>query len=143
MNYPKLRVLDTQRQMVDTFKGYNHNLRIGEGEFYEMENMTSDYAPILAPRGKRGKYLSVPCRGIISKDALCFVYENTLEMHGSLGAFSLELPLTDSPKQLISMGAYIIILPDKLYVNTTDTEDWGYIEAKFSSSSTESSGMSS
>ena len=137
MNYPKLRVLNTQRQMVDTFKGYNHNLRIGEGEFYEMENMTSDYAPILAPRGKRGKYLSVPCRGIISKDALCFVYENTLEMHGSLGAFSLELPLTDSPKQLISMGAYIIILPDKLYVNTTDTEDWGYIEAKFSSSSTQ------
>ena len=60
MKYPKLRVTETSRQMVDTFKGYNHNLRIGDGEFFDMRNMTSDYYPVLSPRGKRGVEVEVP-----------------------------------------------------------------------------------
>ena len=44
--------------MVDVFKGYNHNLRIGDGEFFDMKNMTSDHYPVLSPRGKRGLYAS-------------------------------------------------------------------------------------
>ena len=38
MKYPKLRVQEASRQMVDTFKGYNHNLRIGDGEFFDMKD---------------------------------------------------------------------------------------------------------
>ena len=58
VNYPKLIELESSRQMVDTFKGYNHNLRIGDGEFFDMKNITSDYYPVLSPRGKRGVYAS-------------------------------------------------------------------------------------
>ena len=43
MLYPKLNEQATSRQMVDTFRGYNHNLRISDGEFFDMKNMTSDY----------------------------------------------------------------------------------------------------
>ena len=32
------------------------------------------------------------------------------------------------------MGAYIIIMPDKKYVNTVDLTDYGNIEATFNSS---------
>ena len=56
MKYPKLKELPTQRQTVDVFRGYNRNLRIGDGEFYDMKNMTSGSYPILAPRGARGVY---------------------------------------------------------------------------------------
>ena len=36
----------------------------------------------------------------------------------------------DCPKTLVSMGAYIIILPDKKYINTNNIYDWGKIEAE-------------
>lgn len=42
-------------EMITTFGGYNHNLRIGEAEFYEMENMTADGYPMLTARAPRGK----------------------------------------------------------------------------------------
>ena len=56
MKLPKLKEIKTSRQMVDVFKGYNRNLRIGDGEFFDMKNMTSDHYPVLSPRGKRGFY---------------------------------------------------------------------------------------
>lgn len=39
----------------------------------------------------------------------------------------------DCPKQLISMGAYVIIMPDKKYINTADLSDFGNIEASYTS----------
>ena len=43
MRYPQLTPPATSRSMVDVFRGYNHNLRISDGEFYDMENLTSDH----------------------------------------------------------------------------------------------------
>ena len=74
MEYPTLNVIQKSRQMSDAFLGYNHNLRIGDSEFYDMKNMTSDYYPVLAPRKKRGVYKSgINANGIIAKDKLCYV----------------------------------------------------------------------
>ena len=127
MKYPKLRVLETSRQMVDTFKGYNHNLRIGDGEFFDMKNMTSDYYPVLSPRGKRGVYASPASpSGLIAKDALCYVDGTEFVMN----EYRVDMGLSDGPKQLISMGAYVIILPDKKWINTKDLTDFGDIEAE-------------
>ena len=128
MNYPKLKVLETSRQMVDVFKGYNHNLRISDGEFFDMKNMTGDYYPILSPRKKRGVYAS-PNRptGLIAKDALCYVDGPEFVMN----EYRVDMGLSDEPKQLISMGAYVIILPDKKYINTKDLTDFGNIEAVY------------
>ena len=58
MKYPTLRVQQSSRDMVDVFRGYNHNLRIGEDEFYDMKNMTSDFYPVMAPTKPRGLYVS-------------------------------------------------------------------------------------
>jgi len=128
MKYPKLRVLESSRQMVDTFKGYNHNLRIGDGEFFDMKNMTSDHYPVLSPRGKRGVYAS-PDRptGLIAKDALCYVDGSKFVIN----EYEIDMGLNDEPKQLISMGAYVIIMPDKKYINTKDMTDFGSIEAAY------------
>lgn len=141
MIQPTLEAISTSRDMVDVFMGYNHNLRINDGEFYDMENLTSSHYPVLSPRGKRGIYEypqgggnNHSPNGLISKDALCYVdgtklYINNIEVAG--------LVLTDSPKQLVSMGAYIIIMPDKKYVNTKNLTDYGNIEASFGSDSDE------
>lgn len=128
MYYPKLRPIPTQRAVVDTFRGYNHNLRIGDGEFFEMENMTSDFYPILAPRGKRGTFaVGETITGLISKDNLCYCDGSEFVM----GGYRVEMGLSDEPKQLVSMGAYVIILPDRKYINTIDLTDFGEIDAVF------------
>jgi hypothetical protein len=126
MNYPKLRALESSRQIVDTFKGYNHNLRIGDGEFFDMKNMTSDHYPVLSPRNGRGVYASATNpNGMIAKDSLCYVDGTKFVIN----EYPVDMGLNDEPKQLISMGAYVIIMPDKKWINTLDTTQFGNIEA--------------
>ena len=127
MKHPKLRALETSRQMVDTFNGYNHNLRIGDGEFFDMKNMTSDHYPVLSPRTPRGVYGSPTSpNGLIAKDSLCYVDGSTFYIN----EYPVEMGLSNGPKQLISMGAYVIVMPDKMYINTKDTTDFGNIDAE-------------
>lgn len=42
----------------------------------------------------------------------------------------------DCPKHLVSMGAYVVIFPDKKYINTLDLSDFGNLEASYTSSGT-------
>ena len=128
MRYPTLYTKGSDRQMVDTFKGYNHNLRIGDGEFFDMKNMTSDYYPVLSPRNKRGLYAAPTSpNGMIAKDSLCYTDGTDFVIN----EYPVNMQLNNEPKQLISMGAYVIIMPDKKYINTLDLTDWGSIEAAF------------
>lgn len=134
MKYPMLSEQATERKMVDSFRGYNHNLRIGYGEFYDMENMTSASYPVLSPRGKRGVYASpASAQGLIAKDSLCYIDGRYFCMNEYRIDMGLSTAEEDLPKNLISMGAYVIILPDKKYINTKDVTDFGNIEAEYSS----------
>ena len=127
MKLSKLNEIPYKRHMIDAFGGYNHNIRIGEGEFYDMKNLTSDKFPSLSPRKKRGIFRPVPEKplGMISKDKFVYVDGSSIFIGDE------EIPdfLDDkTEKSLVSMGAYIIILPDKKYINTQDTSDKGNIE---------------
>ena len=151
MKLPELTELNTSRDMVDVFGGYNHNLRINEGEFYDMRNLTSSYYPTLSPRQKRGtkEILSFNPVGLIEKDNLCYVKVvgtgtiNELffvmnEHEESMGITTIG---ADEERTLVSMGAYVIIMPDKKYISTVATKDedgnvtieWGDIEATYES----------
>ena len=135
MRYPQLKVQATSRQMVDVFRGYNRNLRISDGEFFDMKNMTSDYYPVLSPRGKRGFYVKPASpQGLIAKDAICYVDGSEFVMGEYRVDMGLSTAVEDCPKQLISMGAYVIVMPDKKYINTMDITDFGDIEASYTSS---------
>ena len=126
MKYPTLAELNTSREWLDTFRGYNHNLRIGEGEFYEMKNLSSDNFPILSPRSKRGTYATPALpQGMVAKDALCYVDGGDFIINEY--RVSMGLTADEKPKTLISMGAYVIIMPDKKYINTADLTDYGSI----------------
>ena len=135
MKYPTLPVQSSSREMIDTFRGYNHNLLIGDGEFFDMKNMTSNHYPILSPRGKRGVHIEPAApQGLIAKDTLCYVDGTNFVMDGYTIDMGLSTAEEDCPKQLISMGAYVIILPDKKWINTLDVTDFGNIEASFTTS---------
>ena len=134
MRYPQLKELPTTREMVDVFRGYNHNLRISNGEFFNMKNMTSDYYPVLSPRGKRGVYAKPASpQALIAKEALCYVDGKDFVMGTQRINMELSTAHADNPKQLVSMGAYVIIMPDKKYINTANVEDRGNIEAVYES----------
>lgn len=125
MEYPTLKVKQKSRQMADAFLGYNHNLRIGDTEFFDMKNMTSDYYPVLAPRNRRGVYKDgINATGIIAKEKLCYVDGSDFV----IGDERIDMDLNDEPKTLISMGAYVIIMPDRKYINTKKVEDWDEID---------------
>lgn len=130
MKYPTLTEQSVYREMVDVFGGYNHNLRIGNGEFFDMKNMTSSNYPVLSPRGKRGVYAEpANPQGMIAKDTLCYVDGQNFVMDEYIIDMGLSTEEGDCPKTLVSMGAYVIILPDKKYINTADISDHGSIEA--------------
>lgn len=140
MRLPILSDVQSSRDMIDVFKGYNHNLKINENEFYDMKNFTSSYYPTLAVRQKRGTYTykdneediePVNPIGLISKESLCYIADNKFYINDKEVK---DLTLTASQKQMVSMGAYVIIMPDKKWINTT-TLEYGDIEATSTTSS--------
>ena len=134
MRLPTLTEIESTREMIDVFKGYNNNLRIGEGEFHDMKNLTSDDYPVLSPRKQRGFYTydkegthfpSNP-QGLIAKDSLCIVDGTDFVINGYKVAMNLSTAEEDCPKRLISMGAYVIVLPDKKWIKIVDSNETDY-----------------
>lgn len=124
--YPTLPVSASREETVITFRGYNHNPRIGSGEFYDMENLTSDLYPLLSPRKSRGFYAAgAGISGLTAKDQLCYTDGSAI----FIGQEKVDLGLSPGDKRLISLGAYILIFPDKMYINTLDLTDRGSLEA--------------
>jgi len=114
----------TQRSVTDTFLGYNHNLKIGDGEFYDTQNLTTLYYPLLASRKKRGKVKHFSYfQGITQLNGkLAYIDNGTLYFDGQATKVT---GLTPGEKQLVTMGAYICIFPDHMYYNTVDETDYG------------------
>ena len=134
MQYPTLTEQATTRQIIDVFGGYNHNLRIGDGEFYDERNLCSDDYPLLTTRRQRGVYASpTNPQGMIAKDALCYVDGSAFVINEKRIEMNLSTAAEDCPKSLVSMGAYVIILPDKKYINTAEVSDRGSMEATYTS----------
>ena len=132
MRYPFLNELPASRTVTEAWMGYNHNLRIGEGELYDMWNLSSDRFPVLAPRKARGVYAApVSAQGLIAKDTLCYIDGQYFVGDGYRVDMGLSTAAKDCPKRLVSMGSYVIVLPDKKYINTADLTDFGSIEAAF------------
>lgn len=135
MKYPILAEQETRRDMISAFEGYNHNLRIRDNEFYDMENLTSSDYPVLSPRPKRGEYAEATSpSGLLAKDSLCYIDGQYFVMNEY--RIDMEIPDDGVQRTLTSMGAYVIIMPDKKYVNTANLSDYGDIEASFTTTGT-------
>lgn len=124
---------NTTRDVTDTFMGYNHNLKINAGEWFDCTNLTTDLYPLLANRKSRGIVIDNPyglhhISGLLEKDALAYVDNGTLYYNGEATGLT---GMTDDEKQMVGMGAYICIFPDQKYINTQDLTDYGDMGASF------------
>ena len=132
MKYPKKRVLSASRQTIEVFGGYNHNDRIGDGEFYYEQNISADSYPVFSPRKGRsrehGKWDGQALQGLIGKDALCVAAGGKLYVNG----YEYAVGLKDGIKHPVSMGAYIVFPEDRKWFNTADGT-WGQIDAELTS----------
>lgn len=130
---PQIPVSSSQNVITDTFLGLNHNIKIKTGEMFNTRNISTRYFPLLAPRAKRGSIskLDKP-GGLLAKEKLAYVDGAKLYYDGE----ATPLELTEGPKKLVSMGAYICVFPDKLYYNTADPTDYGSMEAYYSTAGT-------
>ena len=131
---PELAYEYVEREVTDTFLGYNHNLKIADGEFFDTTNLSTAYHPLLANRKKRGlmRKLTAP-GGILAKGKLAWVENGTLYYDGKATPVN-GMPLGE--KQLVSMGAYIVVFPDKKYYNTVEPAEYGDLEASYTSAGT-------
>ncbi len=134
MQFPRLQEVSRYRDMTTVFGGYNHQISCEEGQFFDMKNMTSKYFPILSPRQNRGivKTLVNP-QGILDKEDLWWIDDKALYRNGNKMTLDGVTLTDDAPKTLAKMGAYIIIMPDKIWCKTNDDDgdlECGYMENK-------------
>lgn len=129
MKYPYLQEISQYREMTTAFGGYNHQLSCQEGQFFDMKNMTSQYFPILSPRQSRGivKRLIKP-QGILDKEDLMWIDYKRLFINGEEKELK-DVTLTEGQKVLAKMGAYVIIMPDRIWYNV-DKDECGYMEKR-------------
>ena len=130
MYYPNLNEPQVVREVTDAWYGVNRNLRIATGELSDDLNMSAKDYPVLSTRQHRGIGTSITSpQGMIAKDALAYVDGAYLYYNGNkVQGLTLSTNTSDQPKQLVGMGAYIVIFPDKKYFNTVDASDFGSIE---------------
>ena len=116
--------------MTTAFGGYNHQLSCQEGQFYDMKNMTSQHFPILSPRQNRGivKQFTMP-QGILDKEDIMWIDNGELYLNGEKKTLDGVTISTKGKKTLAKMGAYVIIMPDKIWYNV-DKNECGYMEHK-------------
>lgn len=131
--YPQLNNIPRTLQMTSNFGGYRHALRIGDGEFYDMQNMTGEFLPVVTSRRRRGHVFSFPnLQGIVCKDALAWIDGSTLYWNSMpVDGITLSTDASMLPKQMVSMGAYLCVFPDKVYINTIDLSDRGSMENRY------------
>ena len=125
MFFPKLKAQSRQRLTVDQFPGLDRRPGSGAGCMWDMKNLWSGGYPALEVRPKRSVMASLTKpHGFLGREALVWVDGTALYINGA----QTEPVLTDGDKRLVNMGAYLLIWPDKVYINTRDFSDWGSLE---------------
>lgn len=148
MKYPEYRSQSRDTYMVSNFGGYNGRERISDYEFSAMENMSSRSYPLLRPRERRGStpdaYVEDFLGGFVADSPLGEVYGvvTGLDIHSQS---SLRLHRTSDHKygtlygidghkgearQFATMGAEVIMFPDKLKLSFGDEGYNGLPEVK-------------
>lgn len=129
LNLPTLNRLKTRQEGVTAFAGLNRNLRIRENEFADMRNLSPALLPVASARQRRRRLrtLNDP-NGLFAHEKLCWADGTAFFYNGVQKG-----TVTDSEKQFVRMGAYVLIFPDKAYYNT-HTDEFGQLDAAFTGS---------
>lgn len=118
-------------RQIGAFGGLNRGIVINDSEFSDMGNMCSDQFPAISVRKPRGEIIKTfeNPHGLFWKNGLAYADGTKLYYQDKVIG-----TVTDTDKQIVGMGAYIVIFPDKLLYNTA-TGQMKSLEASWSQSS--------
>lgn len=109
------------------FGGLNHTLGARDGQLWDMKNLTGDHETVLATREPRMLYRTIPgCSALFSWEGLCWVTGQEFYFQGEKKGDVIE-----GEKIFGSLGAYIVIFPDKAYYDTVNGT-FGSLESEWS-----------
>ena len=112
-------------RFLDRFGGFCATETPVAGQFAWEENLSAHRYPALSTRLPRREIpVTDAGGGLLAKEHLWYVSGSKLR-HDDV---AVELGLTAGEKQMVSMGAYLLVWPDKKYVNTADITDCGSME---------------
>lgn len=150
---PYIQGPQTSKDMITTFGGYNHNLRNADGlptsqwgntppmEWYDEENLCTDHFPVMSPATLPTMVQEntdlCGCTSFTTIDGVDhYAYVKTLQPQNVTDLFVdtdqvMRMPLgANLVRQFVLNGAYLLIFPDKVYLNINDMTDYGNIEEK-------------
>ncbi len=132
MYNPNLYEFQRSQEMISSFDGFDCNAVIPDNCFFDENNMGGGEFPLLAPRNKRA-YFNVcgdRLHGLFAKSKIMYINNGTL-YYGGEAIAGLFFPDITEERRFVSMGAKVLIFPDKVYLNTVDLTDYGSLEAEF------------
>ena len=120
MQLPEIKRKADSITMLSAFKGLNRNAQIEDAEFSDMKCMSNDSFPVLTNRQRRGiiQQMEKP-QGVLGGKYLAYVDNNTLYYNFEP---IKELEESDVERQLVMMGAYLVVYPDGVIYNTYTKE---------------------
>ena len=100
---PIQTVIRRTTERTDVFRGYNHGLQIADGEFFEMENLTSDAFPVLRERPRRGVVRVISdAQGMAARESLVTVRGGVIYLgEQSMQAYMGGAALSEGEKQIV------------------------------------------
>ena len=117
---PYLDEISKKTEVSPSFYGLDRRAVPNDNAFADMKNMTVDHYPAISSRTERSE---LPYDEILeiteAKNGLVFVKNNKLYWNGTEIASLKE----KYPKRFVSMGAYLIVLPDKIYINLANLNE--------------------
>lgn len=154
MNYPVLSSLGRTQEYTQEFKGYNHSLRIGSSEFYDMENLSCDDYPVISTRKMRHDVAQTrACRGMVSRgfehpmwldtdpsdnsdNPVMWIYDNGQKQQTVSGGGLFIQSQSKVNRQMVKLGSKVCIFPDKIWFDTewdsageiNIKKTWNYME---------------
>lgn len=130
LKYPT-NLIKIPYQTISTRTFYGLDKRPGRGDQVcsDMKNMRLYPEGAISTRARRGLItkLDEP-QGMIHNNGLAWVDGGVLHHNGAATPIR---GLSEGEKQLVNMGAYIVVFPDKVYYNTVNQEDYGSLERKW------------
>lgn len=107
----------------EKFAGYNHTMDAGDGDIWDMQNLSSRYAPLLTTRLPRKQIASLSApNGLYAMEELAYVDGTNFYYNGVQKG-----TVADGRKTFASLGNRIIIMPDKCYYDT-EQDEFGTLE---------------
>lgn len=116
MDFVKKRHIPRNLYVKRGFLGYCPRVGLGDSQWFFEENLSTRAYPYLRPRSPRRRISTQNIRAMGHMDGLCYLEDNTLHY----GDHAVILELAAGEKELLSFGAYVIVIPDMVWVNTAD-----------------------